>query len=574
MPDNVTPCGPKAAAAALIALLAASPLSAQGVYGTFQTTYQRVQDNATLVTGNNALRTQSVSQEVWLRSLDLHKQDYFGTGLMMESNLRYSDTRSFDTGDLSMTPMGSLRLIHRWYQVLASYQPTSTRSTLSAFSGQTPDSSTTRRVTERNHESMVTGHFSKPGLPQLDLSWIARQRDGAGSFNDRNVSRSLRTTFDREHWSVYAGLNDQSSASAASKSGRGSQQVWNAGSSVHLSPFKKTTFNAQYDMSEVRGLASGKRLPSTTTQSGSAGGDWRPTKRFITAVNYQLRHVDFGTQGNAPQTDQEGTVTGRYMVSKQSNVLGSMGLRTVRNTLPSGDVLVGLQKYAAAVASLDARVRRNWTMTSGFSHTTNWDPGRSAYHIETLSGTTRGRLMRKLSLDGTMQVSANSDSGVAASRWSDSWTVRLSGNPLRSLQVSYSLRDQRSGPAPFHSSTASRGMVADVAWRIAPSVQATVQYGSNTVLPRSSENRNSTWSTSVKVQPSSHWQWYGTWTRTGQTVYVSSAGRISSREVASMRAQYQPDRRLAMSGGLSYNDPGKASESRRLDLAFTWSFGR
>jgi hypothetical protein len=55
---------------------------------------------------------------------------------------------------------------------------------------------------------------------------------------------------------------------------------------------------------------------------------------------------------------------------------------------------------------------------------------------------------------------------------------------------------------------------------------------------------------------------------------ISTAGQLSSRVVVSSRVQYERSRQLAMTAGVTYNDPGRAVESKRLDLTLSWSFGR
>jgi len=563
--------------AGLVALLALLPacrdVRAEGVYGTLQLQYQKLEDTATLVSGDNALLTQRVSQELWLRTLDLHHQSYLRQDLMLESNLRYSDQSYTDRGDVTRTPYGSLRLMHPWFQFLASHQPALSRTTLSAATGLTADAATSREVTTYNRETILSGHVAVPRWPQADLSWIRRVRDGGGSATDANTARNARFTLDRDRWSTYAGVNDQVLSSATPGAGRNTQQVWSTGGSYHYVPRPDLAFHAQADASDVRGVESGIRQPSTSTESASLNGDWRPGKKWVDSFTYQWRHVDFGNLNNPPQSDEEGALLARYAFTPHASIVSGGGIRTVRNTLADGTTSVALQKYVTSVAAVDARVRRNWTMTGGLSHTSNWDPDHSLYHIETMSGASRAQLNRRLQLDGSLQFSANSDTAAAANRYSNAWNVRLQGTPLRTVQLAVSLRDSRSGPGVLRAASASDGVVLDGTWRPTSSLQLIGQYG-NSVEKPSVSGSNGTRSLSAKYQPTPQWQWYGTWTRADQTVFVSSAGRLSSREVVSSRVQYEPSRWLASTAGLTYNDPGKATESRRLDLTFTWSFGR
>ncbi len=557
----------------LVALVHAGAAGAQTLYGTFQTQYQRLDDHQTLVSGSGELRTRTIRQEFWLRTLDVHQQYFPAPDLLVESNARFSDQSFLGQGNYSSTPFGSLRLIHPFLQVFASHQPATQTSSLSSQSGLNPDSITSRQVTSHNRESFITGHFALPKWPQVDASWIHRRRDGAGSIADQNSTRNFRLTLDRDRWSAYGGVNDQVLSSAVPGVSRSTQQVWTAGGAYHYLPQPTLAFHAQYDLSDVRGVAGGERRPSTVNNSGSVSGEWHPGARWLGTASWQVRHVDFGTSVTPAQTDHEGALIARYAITKRSSVLGGGGLRTVRNALPGGATSAALQKYLTSLASVDARVRRNWTMTGGLSHTTNFDPGRAPYHLETASGTSRGLLTRRIQVDGTIQLTANSDSGAVASRYAAAWTARVQGTPLRALLLALSLRNQRTGPGLMRPNAVSRGYVVDGTWKPWPALQLVGQYGSSVAIPASA-GRNGSRTLTGRFQPTPRWQWYGSWTRSDQTAFVSSAGQLSSREVVTARVQYERSRQMAMTAGVSYNDPRRATESKRLDLTLTWSFGR
>jgi hypothetical protein len=212
-------------------------------------------------------------------------------------------------------------------------------------------------------------------------------------------------------------------------------------------------------------------------------------------------------------------------------------------------------------------------MTGSASHNTNWDPGRGPSHNEALTATTRAAVTRRIQLDGNYLLTASSDTANVSARYAIGWNARLQCTPLRTIQLSSSVRNMRSGPGIFRPVSVARGFSADVNWRPEPRLQIVGQYGNSASVP-STGSRTSTRSAAVRFEPSSRWQWYGSWTRSDQSVFVTSAGQLSSREVVSGRMQYAPTRRLAASAAVSYNDPGKVLESRRIDLVFTWSFGR
>lgn len=552
--------------------LSALPARAEGIYGSFQTQYQKVDERAVLLGGDGRTRTVKFSQELWLRTLDMHQQSYLRPDLMLETNLRFSDRSFLDRTDLTRTPTGVLRLVHPTFQVMASHQPAWTRSSLASQSGQTPDSLTTRTVTTHNQESMVAGHFSAPRLPRVDLVWVQRRRDGAGSVADLSQTRSARLTFDRERYSAYSTVNQQRLLSGTPGAQTNIQTVVAGGGSYRYAPRQNVSFSGQYDASEVLSSIASVRRPALFSQSASLNGDVRGGTKWIGTSSVQWRRVASGTPNLAPLADHEGTLMGRYLFTRRSSLLSGLGYRTVRDAT-AGSVHEGFQRYAMALATLDVPVRRKWTMTSNLSHTTNWDPGKAPFSIETLSGSTRGIVTRKIQADANLQFSASGDTAAAGSRYSSAWAARIQGTPLRTLQLILSLRSMRNGPGLLRPIAVARGLALDANWRLMPTLQLVGQYGWNSAAP-SAASRSTSRTLSVRYEPVARWQWYGSWTRSDQQVFVSTAGQLSSREVLTSRVQFAPSRRFAANAAVSYNDPGREQESRRLDLTFAWSFGR
>lgn len=549
------------------------PARAEGVYGSFQTQYQKIDERALFVRGDNTTRTQEISQELWLRTLDLHQQSYLRPNLLLESNVRYSDRSLLDRADLSRTPMGVMRLIHPYVQLMASHQPAYTRSSLASLSGLNRDSVTSRTVTARTNESMAAGHFALPRLPRVDLAWVERRRDGAGSTGDRNQTRSARLTFDRDRYSGYGTVNQQRIWSGTPGAGTNIQTVLAGGGTYRYAPRPTMSLSTQYDLSDVLGASSGRRRPSIFSQSASVNGDWRPQPKWVNSTSYQWRRVDYGTANLPTQADQEGTLMSRYLFARRSSVLSGFGFRTVRAANAGGEGDGGVQRYGMALATIDVPVRRKWTMASSLSHTTNWDPGRGPFSVETISASTRGAIRQTILADVNFQVSANGDTASAGSRFASAWAARIQGAPLRTLQLVLSLRSMRNGPGLLRPFAVARGMAMDMNWRPMATLQVIGQYGVSSAAPGAS-SRSTTRTATVRYEPTARWQWYGSWTRSDQRVFVSSAGQLSTREVLTTRVQYAPTRRLAASAALSQNDPGRAQESRRYDLTLAWSFGR
>ncbi len=557
---------------AIAVLLSASAAGAQGIYGSFQTQYQKSDEFVTLVSGNNTTRSYRTSQETWVRALDLHQQSYLRANLILESNFRLSERSVLSTEDFSRTPTGSFRLVHPFMQLSASHQPSWTRTSFLAQQGAAADSNRALTTTTRNRESVYSGHLSFPNLPRVDVAQVVRVRDGGNAMTDRNRTRSARVAWDRERYSAYATVNDQRTSSAAPGALVNQQLVAAAGGAYRLPLGKKASMNAQYDASDVLGKVGDTRRPAQLSQTAILTGDWRPGAKWVGSSSYQWRRLDSGSRVVPATTDQEGSLTGRYLLSRRSSVLTGAGFRTARD-LTTASPREGFQKYAMALAAIDAPIRRRLGLNSSLSHTTNWDLGRSPYSIETVSGTARGRVARGLDADFNMQFAMTGDSAVAAAKYSASWAARVQARPLRSLQCIVSLRNLRSGPGLLEPVSVVRGLQTEANWRPVQSMQLIAQLGWDETSPAATA-RSTTRSITARYEPSRKWQWYGSWTRNDQRVFVSTAGQLSSRETVTGRLQFAPSRRIAVHGSLSYNDPGREQESRRADLTFAWSFGR
>jgi hypothetical protein len=565
---------PRAVLLASATLLAcAGPARSQGIYGTFQTQYQKAETDQTFLLGGGQTYRSRTFRELWTRALDMHQQNLVRPDLLLESNVRLTQQSILSRQDLTTTPQGSLRLVHPWFQLLASHQPATVRSSLFSQSGQTPDSVTQRTVTTRNTESLLNGHFNAPRWPTLDASWVRRRRDGGGSVNDISTTRSARLGYDRDGMSVYGSVNEDRRSSLAPGSIENRQQVFAAGASSRLALPHRISLTTQYDVSDVRGVAGGLRRPSTLSQSGSVGGDWRPSTRLTGTMNYQFRHIDFGTATNPAQTDQEAGLMLRWIPSRGASLVSGSGLRTVRSTGADGAPREDLQRYVMAVASLQSRVRRNMTGTFTASHTTSWDPLLGRYGVQTVGGSTRAQLTRRIQLDGSMQVTANGDTATSDQRISNNWNLRAQGYPLRTLLVAWSIRNARVGPAFWRASSVNRGRVLDLQWRLVPTLSLLGTIGTSESVGGAG-SRSNTRSFSGRWDASRAWHWYGSWTHSDQRSVSSVAGALSSREVASGRVQFEPTRRLATSAGITVNEPGRPDESRQVDVALTWSFGR
>lgn len=561
----------RAAALVIAALSAAGAARAAGIYGNLQLQYQKLEQDASVIMPDGSVVPRHLERELWLRSLDLRNQSYLRPDLMLDSNLRLSDQLDLLRSDVTHTPFGGLRLIHPWFNLNASVEPTTVRTSLAAQSGLNADSTTGQQVTTRRIQTYVSGHLAPPRLPQLDLVWVRRTRDGAGSVKDMDVGRSARVSYDRGPGSVYASLGDRRATSQTPGSQTNSQQLYSTGGALRLTPLRHTGLSLQYDLSGSNATLAGVHQPGTLSQYASTLADWRPPGRLSGSLGYQWRRADLGPALGAPQIDHDATALARWAPTRAASVQSSFGVRTVRTAVTGGGTRADLQQYATAVAAIDSHVRRRWAMNASFSHNTNWNPGRGPLSVETVAGATRGLVARGIQADASIQISASSDPIAVQSRYTNNWSARAQFTPLRTLIVTTSLRSLRVGPELLRPAGVSRGRGLDLQWAPARPVQITGSFSSNGLLPNDSQ-RATTRSLLVKVEPSQRWQWYGTWTRS-QAAGSTGSPAPASRELVSTRLQYSPTHRLAIGAGTSFNDPGRTFRNYQADAALTWSFG-
>ena len=559
----------------LAVLVTAGNAAADAPYGSVQVQYQRSDDAAFFERGDGSFELRRARQEYFIRALDIRQQTYLRTDLMMEASLRISERDVVDSRSFSRVPVGGIRLVHPYLQVTASHQPGWERTALGSaagFAAGTRADSVAREVNVHSRQSIFAAHLALPRLPRLDVTWVERQRRTDTGPGNRGRTRSARVTLDRDRYSAYASVNQSRFAMDAPGAPATEQTALMGGGSYVFAPRSNVSMRAQYDVSDVLTRSGGDTRPSLVSHTALLDGDWRHGPKWTTNSSLQWRRTATGTAAVRPQSSEEGALTSRYQFARRSQGIGVAGFRSV-SVLGAGGPQDGYQKYATAMATIDAPVRRRLGLAATASHTTTWDPDRSPYGVQVLSATTRGNVSRRLSADFNWQISATGDSSAANSRYSNAWALRVQGAPLRSLQGLVAFRAQRSGPGLLRPNSATRGLSAEVRWRPVPRLELFGQYSGTRIEPSQTTNL-STRMLSLRFEPSSAWQYYASWTRSEQRVQVSVAGQLSGREVLTTRVQYAPSRKLAANASLSYNDPGRDEESRRLDTTLVWSFGR
>lgn len=557
---------------AVVALLAggtAAPARAQ-VFGTAQFQYQNIDEVREVVFADGSRALRRTRTEALTKSIDVRHQSYLRQNLLMDSNLRFTELTRPGSVDRTRTPAGVVRLVHPMFQLSAQHQPTSARTSQSGIGSLAGADSAGNTVTTRTSESMLIGQAGLPGGLHVNGSWTDRRREGAeGAPRQSHIARNARASMDRDRYSVYATAGDQQQKVGADWTIRSRQSQYGTGGLWRAVATPKATVTLQYDFSGSRSHPNPQFTATSTSQSALASGEWRLRPTLATSASYNWRRVETRSSRVVGQVDQDASLLGRWTPVRGATLSSGGGFRTVRRPDGAPD----LQEYVTLVASGEGKVRPGWSANGTAAHTTSWDPQRGTYGTQTLSGLSRMTLSRRASLDASLSLVANNDTGAVAQRWSNAWNTRLNLQPLRTLAVVAGARGQRVGPRLLEPVSMSRGASFDVTWKPVPRADLVGNYSLNETVstPR---QLSRTWSTNLRTQLSATWQLHGAWTRVAQPRTTRGVDTIVTQDQASGRLLWQPTRWIATILSFTSTDPGKALESNRLDGTFTWSFGR
>jgi hypothetical protein len=217
--------------------------------------------------------------------------------------------------------------------------------------------------------------------------------------------------------------------------------------------------------------------------------------------------------------------------------------------------------------------RRDWQLTGSLTTTTNWDPERGHYSVQTLGFTSRMEARRRAQLDIAWQLTANGDTALTSQAATINWGARLDLTPLRSLTVTGALRAARTGPGLVVVSSVTRTRSLSFSWHPTPAATLVGSYSSTGLLPDDSP-RNSTRSLTAQYAPSPRLQFTGVWSKSTQVSAIPVAGGLAGSEIVSGRLQSALTNRLTAAAGASVSDRGQPQSSKQYDATMTWSFGR
>lgn len=555
---------------AIAALLGAAGAARAQVFGTAQFQYQDADDVREFVLADGTRVLRRTRSEQLTKSIDLRHQNYLRPNLLMDSNLRFTEVSRPGAADRTRAPAGTLRLLHPSFQLTAQHQPTSTRSagaTLGSIAGA--DSAGTVSTT-RTAESMLVGNASAPGGIQVNASWVQRRREGSlSSPTQTNLQRNMRASLDRDRYSVYALAGDQRQKTTRTGAVTGRQGQYGFGGMWRALARPTASATLQYDLGASRSQPNAVFTTRTLSQTATATGEWRARPTLAASANYNWRRISTSNVRNRAQTDQEGSVLGRWTPLRGASLSTGGGFRTLRSPTGAAQTL----EYATVVLAGEGKVRPGWSSNGSATHTTNWDPDRGTYGAQTFSGSSHMVLSRRVSLDATLSLAASGDTAAAFQRWSNTWTSRLSAQLLRTLTFVGGVRTQRVGPGLLAPTSVSRGGTLDASWRPHPRLDMIGNYSVNEALSAPNQVTR-TWASTARAQLAEKWQIQGSWTRSAQPRTVRGVDEIVTHDLASGRLLWQPTRWIAATASYSVTDPGKDLESERLEGTFTWSFGR
>ncbi len=548
--------------------LGATPAAAQDLYGRLQIQYQHTDVATRQVSGTGSIDLVRRQRETWLQMYEANHQAYPRQDMLLQTQLRFERQDEVTSINRVTTPQGNMRLYHPWFNLYASYKPTSLRSELRTPVG---DSVISSQLESRFSQAQFTGHFARPRLPQFDFNWVQRLRSDAGTpYKTYGREATGRVTYGRDWFNVYAGVTQQR---AETRGGTTvvplEQRIANLGGSVSLRPTARSAASLQYDLNDTR--AGYPNQPGATTQNHSlnANAGWRFAPRWSADANWIYHHSDIQQNLTTVQNDNEGSAMVSWEPWQRGRVTGNAGLRTLHRYQQPDRYI----RYISETVASDGTFRPGWQMGGAITHSNNWDPERGTYAVETFGFTSRMDPRRPIRLDAGWTLSTNSDTALAGEQVNVDWGLRGYLTPLRNLTFDLGVRSSRNGPGWLKANAVSRTRSVGFNWRPAPAVSFVGSYSATGAMPNDSP-RNVTRTLSAQYARSERFQLTGLWSKSNQERAVPLAGSIPGRESISLRVQSSLTRRLTLSLGYATTDPGKPQTSRQYDALTTWSFGR
>lgn len=542
----------------------ASTAAAQSITGYAQGQYQVYDQN---VTRNGVLERQRV--ERWVQSFELQHFATPRSDLRVMSSLRLSELAYRGLPDQSRSPQGSIQVTHPWANLFAAYRPTTVTGGLgpSGFIA-TADSGRTRTLTSRAQETLLSGQIAPPSWPRLDVAWTRRHRNRDEiSPEESGVTRTARMAWSNDQINLYSSIGDQHTERSGVATGN-TQRTAGAGGALHLMPTPGTNLDLAYDVTDARIGDPKRNSGSSRGQTASLNAAGRTGTLTSWTGSWLWRRADSrGPQGFVSE-DHEGTLQYSIDPAGPFRFTTATGARTLRQ-------LDGRRPFATSlsgVASLDGRVRSDWTGTASLTHVTNWEPGRGHWSVEAARAGSQMRLARGLELAGDAQVSTSDDTTLRDVNTTTEANVRARFSPWRALTAGWTARLSRLGNGVLQGGAgAARSAMWDVRWRPVRTLELTgthataVARGGSFTTTRTAGAR---WAAHARLQLSADWS------QSNDTRSTPGVALVGGREIASAHILAMITRKLQLDAAAGVADRDTPRENRQATVTLTWAFGR
>lgn len=552
------------AAATVFALALASVAQAQSFTGYAQGQYQVYDQN---ITRDGILQRQRV--ERWVQTFELQHFATPRNDLRVLSSFRLSDLAYRGLPDQSRSPQGSLQVTHPWANLFAAYRPTTVTGGLGpAGVVAAADSGRTRTLTTRAQETILSGQIAPPAWPRLDVAWTRRHRDRDEiSAEEAGITRTARMAWSNDQLNLYSSIGDQHTERSGVNTGS-TQRTASAGAALHLIPRAGANLDLSYDLNDAKVGNPARNSGSSRGHNAALNGAYRPGGLTSWAGSWLWRRNESrGPQGFTSE-DHEGTLQYTLDPSGPFRFTAASGARTLRQV----DGSRPLATSVSGVASLDGRVRSDWTGVASFTHVTNWEPTRGHWSVEAMRAGSQMRLARGLELSGDAQVSTSDDTTLRNVNTNTEANVRARFSPWRAFTAGWTARLSRLGDGLLQGGAgAARSAMWDVRWRPVPKLELT---GTTAAAVARGGASTTTHTAGMRWAAHARLQITGDWSRSSDARTTPGTQLVSGREIATAHVLALITRKLQLDAAAGVADRDSPRENRQATVTLTWAFGR
>jgi hypothetical protein len=535
------------ALAVALAAAPAAPARGETFHGSAEVQYQNL-DRAQF----------GPDQDTWNKIFQLDYGNLLPGAISLTSSVRFVEQTIARQPDRVRVPEGSLRLAHRNFGISTSYRPSETRDA--------------RSIVTRQQDLNVTAYARQEKLPQISGSWVRTHLDPSGlAPGTATVTRSLAAQYAIPHATFRAGYGDRGLEDGAAATPRQSENHLSLGSSSQFQ-IGRAPLSLVYDFSRARARGSLDRSQVAQAHLAGLTSSFALSPKATTSLSYNYRNTRLLGIARGTQQEHNGTAAVSYLFNPVVSLSGGGGVRDAQ--LGGGRNLT--DRYVAATLTAQGQARPGWRMSAAATHSVNWLPDAAARPSENLQTATTMRIARGLDLRGDFsiatakpvivppettafprQVSVQSGVGVIAS-------------PLRTFSLDASVSKSRAGTRLTSGGVSATSYSTGI--RVSPSsaFQMTGRWG----VTDSPGARATTGQASVQWTLTGAFQLSGSWTRAEQEVFFLNPRARSLQESLSGSLSI----RLAedLNGAVQYSEAnrGRPNQIRQLLVHLVRRFGR